>query len=108
MFQHPPGSGSAGRLFLKTETGQTSDIQPGGIAQYIPALNKIFETIGPADAVLRLILQLGDRLADNIGQEVDQTGARLHLSTVGREGEAMLCDFEQSYTERPNVRCDRV
>ena len=79
-----------------------------GDAQYIPALNKVFETIRPADTVLRLILQLGDRLADDIGQEVDQTGARLHLGTVGREGEAMLCDFEQSYTERPNVRCDRV
>lgn len=109
MFQHPPRSGSAGRLFLKTEIGQTSVIQPGGgVAQYIPALNKVFETIRPADTVLRFILQLGNRLADDIGQKVDQTGARLHLGAVGREGEAMLCDFEQGYTERPNVGCDGI
>lgn len=82
--------------------------QGGGVAQYIPALNKVFETIRPADTVLRFILQLGNRLADDIGQKVDQTGARLHLGAVGREGEAMLCDFEQGYTERPNVGCDGI
>lgn len=74
----------------------------------IPAFDKVLEVLGPLDAVLGLVLQLGYRLADNIGEKIDQPGSRLHLRPIGREGEPMLRNLQQGHTQRPDVRSDGV
>lgn len=65
----------------------------------IPAFNEVLEIIRPANIVLRLIFQFGNRLSHDICKEIDETGTGLHLRSVGGEGESVLCDFQQSYTQ---------
>lgn len=60
------------------------------------------------NAIFWFVLQLGNGLTDDISEQIDQPCAGLHLSPVGREGESVLRDFEQSHTERPNVGGDGV
>lgn len=54
------------------------------------------------------VFQLRNRLSHDVGQQVDQTGTRLHFGPVGREGEAMLSDLQQSHAEGPDVGGDGV
>ena len=61
---------------------------------YIPALDKIFKVLSPLDAILGLVLELGNGLSDNVCEQIDQASARVHLRSVGREGESVLSDFE--------------
>ena len=65
---------------------------------YLPALNKVLETVAPMDASCRFVLKLGNRLAHDIGEQVDETSSGLHLGAVGWEGEAMLCNLQQGNT----------
>lgn len=65
---------------------------------YLPALDKVLKVFGPLDASLRLILQRWDRLPDDIGQKINETGAGIHLCAVCGEREAMLCNFEKCHT----------
>lgn len=74
----------------------------------VPALNKVLEVFAPFDLLVRLILELGNRLAHDVCQQINETSARLHFRAVCWEGEAMLGDFEQCDAERPDVRCDGV
>lgn len=78
----------------------------------IPAIDKVFEIGRPFEfrflPVRRLILQLGKRLPDNILDDIDQTGPGLHLGPVGREGKAVLGNFEEGDAEGPDVRGDGV
>lgn len=67
--------------------------------RYIPAFNEILEVIRPANIVLRLIFQFRNRLSHDICKEVDETSAGLHLCSVRREGESVLCNFQQSHTQ---------
>ena len=76
--------------------------------QYIPAFNKVFEIVRPADPICWFVLELRDGLTDNVRKEVDQAGARLHFGTIGWEGEAMLGHFEEGNTKRPDVRGDGI
>lgn len=54
------------------------------------------------------VFQLRNRLSHDIGQQVDQTGTRLHFGPVGREREAMLRDLQQGHAEGPDVGGDGV
>lgn len=65
------------------------------IYEHVPALNKVLEVLTPFDFLIGLVLQLGDRLTDDIRQQIDETGTWLHFRAVRWEGEAMLCDFKQ-------------
>jgi hypothetical protein len=73
-------------------------------SQHSPALNKVLEIFGPRDAISGFIFQLRNWLANNIRKEVDETGAGLHLCSIGREGKAVLSDFEERDAEGPDVR----
>ena len=78
----------------------------------LPALDKVLERVAPLDlgfiAVSRLVLQLRQRLAHDVLDDVDESGARLHLGPVGREREPVLRDLQQRHAERPDVRVDGV
>lgn len=78
------------------------------VATDIPAFNKVLEVLRPANAILWLVLQLGYRLADNISEKIDQPSSRLHLSSIGREGESVLGDFQQGHAQRPDVGSNGV
>ena len=74
----------------------------------VPTLDKVLEVFAPLDSCFRLVLQFWNWLSHDICQQVDQTCTRLHLSAVGREGEAMLRYLEEGDSSAPNVRCDGV
>lgn len=111
MFQHPPGCRASRRFFLKTVA---KDVRGKEREKYqnnhqnIPAFNEILEVIRPANIVLRLILEFGNRLSHDVCKEIDETGAGLHLRPVCREGESMLCNFQKGHAQRPNIRRDCV
>ena len=99
MFQHTPRRRPPLRLLLQT------------------ALNKVLEIIRPFDPVLRLVLQLRNRLPDNIREQVNQPGFGVGglvvvgaggVGVVGGEGEAVLDDLEEGDAERPDVGGDGV
>lgn len=73
-----------------------------------PTLDEILEVFAPFDAVLRFILQLGDRLTDDIGEEIDQARAGLHFGTVRGERKPVLGHFEKGNAQGPHVRGDGV
>lgn len=81
---------------------------------YIPAFDKVFETLTPLDALallaLRwlLVLQLGDRLPYYISKQIDESGSGLHLGAIGWEGKAVLGDFKKADTEGPDIGCDCI
>nr|POE88384.1 hypothetical protein CFP56_11613 [Quercus suber] len=79
-----------------------------GQKEGVPALDVVFEVVRPGELDLRFVLELGDGLAHDVGEEVDEAGARVHLGAVGGEGEAVLRDFQQRHAERPDVRGDGV
>ena len=66
---------------------------------HLPALNKVLEVLTPFDLLIRLVLQLGDWLTDDIRQQIDETSTWLHFRAVRREGEAVLCNFKQCNAE---------
>lgn len=108
MFQHPPGSGAArGFFFEATTVSQLSSSQ--SIAPLnVRAFNEILETFAPFDPVFRFILQFRDGLSDDIREQLDQTGSRLHLRTIRGEGESMLGHLKQCHPQRPYVGRDSV
>lgn len=65
---------------------------------HLPALDEVFEVLGPLDASLGLILQCWDGLSDDVSEKIDETSAGIHLCAVCGEREAMLCDFEKGHT----------
>src|SRR5262245_16357838 len=85
-----------------------SRVTAGAYGVYSPALDKVLEVVGPEYLVIRLVLELGDRLPHDICQEVDEAGAGLHLRAVCREGEAMLGDLQERDARRPDVGRDGV
>lgn len=80
----------------------------GGTRENMPTLNKILKRITPPNPMLQLILQLRNRLPDNIRQEIDQAGPRLHLRPVGREREPVLGHLQQRDAQGPDIRRDGV
>ncbi len=76
--------------------------------KHVPALDEILKVLTPPNPLLHLILQLRNRLSDDIRQEIDQSGSRLHLRAIGWKRETMLGDLEQGDAERPDVRGDGV
>ena len=74
----------------------------------IPALDKVLEIVAPKDVSVGLVLELGRGVLDDVGQQVQRSGAGLHLGAVGREGEAMLGNLEQGDAGRPDVGRDSV
>ena len=54
------------------------------------------------------ILQFRDGLADNVGEEIDESRLGLHLRSVGGKGKTVLSDLQQSDTQGPYVRGDGV
>ena len=81
---------------------------PKTTSQYVPALNEVLEVLRPLDAVIRLILQLRNRLAYNIRQQVNQSCPRIHLRPIRRERETMLCHFQQRHPQTPHITRDRI
>lgn len=71
----------------------------------LPAFDKVLEALTPLDALIWLVFKLGDRLAHDVREQVDQTSSRLHFCAVRWEREAMLRDFQQRDAEGPDVRC---
>lgn len=109
MFQHPPWSSSSRRFFFQTEVDLlVTVIWTRAEEENSPAINKVLEIIRPANPMIRLIFQLRDRLADDVSKKIDQTGARLHFSPVGREWESMLGDLEQRHSKGPDIGGDSV
>lgn len=93
MFQHPPWSCSSRWFFL--ETAQTSAwFHRRSSVVYVPAFDEVFEIVRPANAILGFIFKFWNRLTDNVGKKVNQSCARLHFCSVGREWESMLSNFE--------------
>ena len=78
------------------------------LEMYIPAFNEVFEVVGPANAVVRLVFQFGNWLADDVGKEIYKPCAGLHFCPVGREWESVLRNFQQSHSKRPDVGRDGV
>jgi hypothetical protein len=58
--------------------------------------------------MIRLILQLRDRLPHNIRQQINQPGSRLHLGAVSGERKPVLCNLQQRDTQRPHIGGDGV
>lgn len=79
MFEHSPRRRPSRRLLLQT------------------TLDEVLEHVSPLDPILGFVLELGNRLCHDISQQVDQSGAGLHLRAVGREGKAMLRDLEERH-----------
>lgn len=71
----------------------------------LPAFDEVLEALAPLDALIWLIFQLGNWLAHDVREQVDQASSRLHFCAVRWEREAMLRDFQQRDTEGPDVRC---
>lgn len=75
MLQHPPRRRAAGRFLLQTKRGNTphqqknsTESSKGGGLHDSPALDEILEHLAPPQLLLRLVLQLGNRLPHNIRQ----------------------------------------
>lgn len=91
---------------LKIVRSENEIQETGGV--YSPAFDEILKVVGPVNAILRLVLQLRDRLTHDVREQVDEAGARLHLRSVGREWESMLGHFQQRDAQRPHIRRDGV
>jgi len=74
----------------------------------LPALDEVLEVLAPVDVGTWLVLELGDRLPDNVGEQIDQACARLHLRPIGREGEPVLGNLQKSHARRPDIGCDGI
>lgn len=58
---------------------------------HVPALYKVLECFAPFHTLLGLILQNWNRLSDDVGKEVDQTGRCLSVpAPIGGEGKSVL------------------
>jgi len=78
------------------------------ICIYVPAFNKILKALTPLNTMIRLILQLRNRLPHNVRQQINQPGPGLHLRAIRGKGKAVLCHLQQSDTQRPHVGGDGV
>ena len=109
MFQHPPGSCSSSGFFLEA-TDVEMLVTDSSIEKlnHIPALNEIFKVVSPLDIILRFVLELGNRLSNDISQEINKTSTRLEFRSICGEWKPMLCCLEQGHTKRPDVRGDCV
>ena len=78
----------------------------------LPAFNKVLEVVAPFNlwlvAVRRLILELRQRLPNNVLDNINETRPRLHLRAVCREGESVLRDLQECHAQGPDVGVDRV
>ena len=74
----------------------------------VPALDEISEVFTPFDLIFRFVFQPRGRLSYNVGQQIDQTCPGLYLRAIGWERETVLCYFQQSDTERPDIGSDGV
>lgn len=83
VLEHPPRRGTSGRFLFEAANGKSAVVLSshgggGGVAReiergirYSPALDKILESLAPLDAVIWFVFELGNRLPDNVRQEVD-------------------------------------
>jgi hypothetical protein len=75
---------------------------------YVPALNEVFKALVPFDAMIGFVLQFWYWLTNNVSEEIDQAGSRLHLSAISRKWEAVLSNLQESDTQRPYIRGDGI
>jgi hypothetical protein len=74
----------------------------------LPAFDKVLEVIAPEDVIRGFVLQFGNRLSNDVGEEIDQSSTWLVDGAVRREREPVLGDFEQRNAGRPDVGRDGV
>ena len=96
------------KLYLQSWPAKKKKKGKRNTSEHVPTLNEVLEVLTPLDLLVRLVLQLGNRLTDNVRQQIDQTSTWLHFRAVRREGEAVLRDLKQCNTERPDVGCDGI
>jgi len=83
-------------------TASTNDL-------HSPASYKVLEIIAPLNSELGLILQFGDRLPHNVCEQVNQSRTSMSTAILClAEWKPVLCYFEQSNTQRPNIGGDCI
>jgi hypothetical protein len=99
VIQHPPRTRSSSGILLQATIHFVSITNEAGPERYLPTRNKILEVITPFDSQMGLILQLWNRLSDDICQQVNQAGTRVAAAIIRlAERKPMLCDFKESDT----------
>lgn len=73
-----------------------------------PTLNKILEVITPCHSLFWLVLQFGDWLPYDVGEQVNQSSSWLHLRPISWEWEPVLSDFQKRDTQTPDIGSDGI
>ena len=100
VIQHPPRTRSSSSIFFQaTQYTLSASLMRLGQNAYSPARNKVLEVITPFDSQVWLILQLWNRLPDDICQQINQASARMAAAIIRlAKRKPVLCNFKESDT----------